>query len=102
MHEKLVTLFKNVTIDQNEESIVVDISQIYGFSVYLTADAGDGTISLQASVDGTNFFEIDNGAISGATELDFNKPDMMYQKMKVTFTFSSGSGTLNGFAFLKG
>lgn len=99
--EKKVVMFDGVTIDQDRTSTTADISQIYGYSIYAEADSGVGTLSIQSSVDGINFFETDTAAISGATVIDFNKPDQMYAAVKFVYTFTSGTGTLNACMLMK-
>ena len=102
MQEKRVKVFDAVTIDQNRTSIEVDISQIYGASIFVSTDGGTGTLAVQASVNDTDWFDIDTGAISGATDLDFNKPDLMYSRLRLFYTFTGSTGTMNAWVFIKG
>ena len=104
MIEKLVKSFDEVTIDQDQTSIEVDISQVYGFSVYTdVAGAGaDGTLRLQATVNEEDWFDIETDVISGVTEVEYNKPDQMYRKVRLFFDFTSGTGTINSWFHLKG
>ena len=99
---KLIRVFDGVTIDQDRTSTEVLIDIIYGASIYVSTTGGTGTLRVQASVNGTDWFDIDTGAVSGATTLDFNKTDLMYRNLRLFYDFTGSTGSITADIFVKG
>jgi len=79
-------------------SQIIDISEVSCFAVQSVWDGATpiGTISYQASLDGTNFTEISNASVSGNTgSLLLNVVNPGYVSFRTVYTKTSGSGTLN-------
>lgn len=91
-------LISNGAMTTNLTSPSVDLSKIVGYCVYAKwTGSPAGAIKLQASLDDTNFVDIQYSeqAISGAGDFMWNVSNAFYDKVRVVFTFSGGTGTLN-------
>lgn len=91
------------------ESSVVDITMFNGYSITAVfTGAPVGTLKLQCSNDenssGTNYEDVPNSsqAVSAAGSHTWNVSDAQYGFVKVVYTRSSGTGTMNAKATLKG
>lgn len=93
---KIVT---NGDMSANITSDVVDLSRIDGYSVYAkwTGGSAAGTIKLEVSLDDINYVDLSGSetSVSGPGEALWEITSAFYDKVRVVFTRSSGSGTLN-------
>lgn len=82
----------------NIESSVIDTSRITSVVFYAKWTGSPvGSIKLQVSIDDVNYVDLPSSsqAVSGAGDFMWNVTDTNYDKIKVVYTFTSGSGTLN-------
>ncbi len=92
-------------------SAIQQLNQIYAYSVEAVyAGSPNGALSLQAS----NDYDPDTGSgtwttiadssntITGAGSTMWNVTSSNYAYLKVVFTFSSGTGTLNAYFYGRG
>lgn len=98
-----ILLFNKIILDEvslgsNQTSDVVDVSETVNFTLQAVWSSGStpvGTLSFQASLDGTNFTEISNSAVSGSSgSVLFNAQNCGYVYFRCVYTRSSGSATL--------
>lgn len=91
----------------------IELSSYYTTAISCLASASSGpvtgTLNLLGSVDGTNFTAVKNSAgtaitlaVSGNGPYIFDVPGTGLQYVQITFTASSGTGTLNITAYQKG
>jgi hypothetical protein len=102
----------NGNMSGNLTSSTIELSSYYANSIscLVTAASGlSGTLNLLGSVDGTNFTAVKNGGgtaitltVSGNGPYIFDIPATGLQYVQITYTASSGSGTLNITAYQKG
>lgn len=78
-------------------SSTIDISNAMGYCVYAVwSGAPVGNIIIQASLDGVVFKDVSTTAAGGAAGSVFSNNDgIHYPFVKVIYTFTSGTGTLN-------
>jgi hypothetical protein len=77
-------------------SAVIDLSEVIGYAVHsIFTGAPVGSISTQASNDGTNFVEVDAHAVAAAGQYLLNIPRSHYRYIKVSYIRTSGTGTLD-------
>ena len=82
----------------NLTSAVTDLSRVDGYAVYAIWTTGPvGTIKLQASVDGVSFIDYPNSEtpVNGAGNVIWEVTTAFYDKIRVVYTYTSGTGTLN-------
>lgn len=82
----------------NITSNSADLSFIDGFAIYAKwTGSPAGTLKLQASLDDINYVDIANSeqTISGPSDFMWNVSQVFYDKIRVIFTRSGGTGILN-------
>lgn len=100
MAENLINapIITNGDMSSALESLPQDLSRIDIYSIQAVwTGSPSGTIKIQVSVNGSTFTDLADSeeAISGAGDFLWVVTDVGYDKMKVVYTPSSGSGTLN-------
>jgi hypothetical protein len=89
----------------NLESVAIDTSRVESVVFYAkwTGDP-EGAFKVQVSIDDENYVDLNNSAVHVTSAGDFmwNIVDTNYDKIKVVYIASSGSGTLNIQANIKG
>ena len=91
---------KNVVIIDNGDmsgSITSDVIELYGPYCLIIEATGSpvGSLSLQVSDDQESFVEYGSQSINGARSWPYNTPDCIYKFIKLIWTPTSGTGTLN-------
>lgn len=95
------SLFTAQAMTATVSSLVQDVSTCIRLSIQASwaGTVPVGTLHVQCSNDGLNFNddpEVTPIAISGATGSSFNKiVNCSYPFLRLTYTFTSGTGTLN-------
>lgn len=76
-------------------SVIYEIGDYQDFSVHVDFSGSDlaGNLDLGGSNNGTDWVDLsDQKAVTGAASKLYNKTDQQYKYLKVTWTYSSGSG----------
>lgn len=76
----------------------VDLSKCDGYSVYAKwAGAPIGTLKITTSLDGINYVDLSGSEteVNGSGDAMWEVATAFYDKIKVVFTRTSGTGTLN-------
>ena len=95
----------NGDMSGNLESSVVDVSRLDAVVFYAKYTGSPvGELKLQVSVDSINYVDLadSNVNIAAAGQFMWNVTNTNYDKIKLVYTFTSGSGTLNVQANVKG
>jgi len=93
-----VKIVTNGDMSTDVESTVTDMSKTNGYSVYAKWTGSPvGTIKLKASLDDINFVDITGSetAVNSTGEVLWEVTSAFYDKLKVVYTSTSGTGTLN-------
>lgn len=92
-------------MSSNLESEVIDTSRLSSIVFYAKWTGSPvGNIKLQVSIDNVNFVDLPSSqqAVSGADDFMWNVTDTNYDQIKIVYTATSGSGTLEVQANAKG
>ena len=83
----------------NITSSVIDISEVRGYAVhFIWTGTPTGDVVVEGSNDGSNFSQISTAATGGAAGQSLsNQADANYKYVRVKYTFTSGTGTLNAY-----
>lgn len=75
----------------------VDISEVRGYAVhFIWTGTPTGDVSVEASNDNSNFTQVYTAATGGAAGQSLtNQPNVAYRYIRVKYTRSSGTGTLD-------
>jgi len=94
-----ILVITNGDMSGNLTSSIVDVSKINATVFYAKwTGTPTGSIKLQVSIDDVNWVDLPSSSqATGGAAGDFmwNVTDTNYDKIKLVYTFSSGSGTLN-------
>lgn len=93
-----VKIVTDASMGASVESEVVDLSKTNGYSIYAKWTGSPvGIVKLQASLDNVNFVDIidSSSAVSGAGDILWEVTTAFYDKVKLVYTRTSGSGVLN-------
>lgn len=101
-----VTLLASSTAATNQTSAVQSLNQIFSYSVAATfTGSPTGTVSLQASLDNTNFVDIpaSDQLIADAGTTIWNVSGSNYQYFRCAWVKTGGSsGTITIICFIRG
>ena len=90
-------LFTNSLMTSTLTSEVVDLAETLGYAIHaIWTGTPTGTLSIQGSNDGLSFVQIDSvatGGVAGQHLLNVEKHH--YRYVRVVYTFSSSTGSLN-------
>lgn len=92
------TMLTNGDMASSVNSENAQVSLVTGFSIQsVFSGAPVGNLKLQVSNDGTNFYDYPGSSanISSAGTIIWNVGDVYFQWVKVVYTRTSGTGTLN-------
>ena len=95
----------NGNMTGNLESEVIDTSRVDSVVFYAKWTGSPvGTLKVQVSIDDINYVDLDDSpvAVTEAGDFMWNIVDTNYDKIKVVYVATSGSGTLNVQANVKG
>lgn len=95
----------NGTGTGNLASEVIDFSFSYGYCVQfnIAGTTPNGTAKVQGSIDGVTWVDISSLAVTAAGSVFDNKDAIYYPKLRLTWTFTSGTGiVVNAFLSSKG
>ena len=94
--------YKIVTNGDMSSSITsqdVDLSKAVGYAIYAkwTGATAAGTIKIMVAVNEYDFVDLKDSEqiVAGASDFMWNVRDVFYDKVKVVFTRSGGTGILN-------
>lgn len=84
----------------NINSSVVDVTHVdnAGLQVVWSASSPVGSLQVQGTIDGTNFFDLLPSPLSISTatgNVYVQIAQICFASLKVVYTFTSGTGTLN-------
>ena len=99
------TILPAHTMGANFNSNFKDLSNIEAYSMFATWTGSPvGVLWLQSSVDGTNFINIagSNTAVSGAGTFLWDVFGPGYDKVRLAYVFTSGSGSCSAIISGKG
>jgi hypothetical protein len=84
-------------MSSNIISSVVDVGEVGGYCVHAVyTGSPNGTLTIEASNNGINFYVVNSISIPTANSQLFYQVDKAHYKyVRVVYTASSGSGTLN-------
>lgn len=98
-------ILNNSSVAANVISGSVDILSFSGFSVHciIAGSSPNGTLKVQSSNDGSNWEDVPDATYSVTTDVSvlFNCVEQEYHYFRVSYTFTSGSGTINAYVTLK-
>lgn len=99
--------FSTTALTQNQSSSAQKIDYTIGYSVQanLSGSNGRGTLSLQASIDGTNFAEVQNSSVlmSSSGTYVWNVMSANYDYVRFNLASSAGAnGSLTVLFYSKG
>lgn len=102
---KRIELLSAANAAVNQTSIGVDLGDAQGYSVEVAFSSGtlNGTLTLEASVGGTNYATITGSSqaiASGATHI-YNITDAEYPYVRLKWVASSGTGTVTALHAIK-
>jgi len=98
-------ILKDGDMSGNLESPAIDTSRVEAVVFYANwTGSPTGSFKVQVSVDDINYVDLDDSTVVVTEAGDFmwNIVDTNYDKIKVIYTASGGSGTLNIQANVKG
>ncbi len=98
-------LVNNASLAASVTSDLVNFINFDSFSVHCNIEGAPvGTLKLQSSIDGSFWDDVPDSsfAVSSATTVMYNCVEQEYTYFKLVYTRSSGTGTLNAYATLKG
>jgi len=88
-----------VSLGSSFNSSTVDISEVIGYAVQLTyTGTPTGSLTINASNDGTNFFTVATVTLTGSAGTNVqNFTQAHYKYVRISYTFTSGAGTLTAY-----
>lgn len=91
-----VKAFDAVDMTANRVSSVIDISELVGFAAHeIYTGSPTGTLVVEGSNDGTNFVTVDTNSLTGSAGQKLVEKDRAHWRyIRVSYTFSSGTGSL--------
>lgn len=102
---KTVSLLAAVTAATDVTSGKYDIGDLYNCSVQVVFTGSNvvGTLKLQASADGTNFFDIPSSSqsITSSVGYLYSISNAGWRYIRANWTYTSGTGTIAVTLFLK-
>lgn len=108
MSEESSSWFSVAAIGSDENSANVDISNYPGFAIQINAsglDAADATVTIEASIDGTNFEATASTVTlaSGASTRILNVSDAYYKYFRIAYVANSvAAGSVSAEYMVKG
>lgn len=113
MREKLFTQWSAQTLASTVSSVTQDLEQKFGYSVHaiINGTSLNGTIKLEASnidsATATDWATVADStqtitALTGKVVHFWNVTDVMYRYIRITWTASSGTGTVTTYINVKG
>lgn len=98
-------ILENGDMSGNLTSTTIDTSRVSSVVFYASwTGSPAGTLKLQVSIDGTNYVDLPDSPVivSGASDFMWNVTDTNYDQIKLVYQATSGSGSLNVKANIKG
>jgi len=93
-----IKIATNASMSADVESEVIDLSKTNGYCIYANFTGTPvGSIKLQVSIDAINYVDLINSstAIAAAGDIMWEVTNAFYDKVKVVYTRTSGTGVLN-------
>lgn len=104
-HVNLASVAGTTDASVNQTSVSQSINQIFSYSAQAVFTGSPaGTVSLQASIDNTNFVDIgaSDQVISDAGTIIWNVSGANYQYFRIVWVKSGGTGTVVFSCFQRG